>query len=99
MMIRNGQWVQFTDYGGLYDGAFRARNGQVVGIFVYGDENGPPYVAVVDKHGDNLARDGINLSASPYVEGLSPVMDRLDIPPERIKHLPKNWQPKSCWVW
>lgn len=92
-----GRWVKFA---GSLPGAFRSTDGMIVGIFCAGDySTNTPYIAVVDDEGTNLmvdvAGEMIQAKVSPIQPLLEPVLDRKDIPPERIKHLPKDWQPRQ----
>lgn len=103
MRLWNGRWVKFLDIENHYPKAFHARDGRVVGIFCLGDQSKVPkgpYIAIVDEEGLNLMLDiegcpqqaKVNLSAA---KGLIGVTDRRDIPPERIKHKPADWQPRQ----
>lgn len=102
---RQGQWLRVDGIrDSLYPGVFRSRDGKAVGIMCYRDVNGgrgglePSHVQLVDGRGENLMIDvaGVKMAAqiTPFYDAIEPVTDRRDIPWERIKHLPANWQPR-----
>jgi hypothetical protein len=98
--FRNGQWVKFR---GHFDGAHVARGGKVVGIFqkggttALGDLAQSDHIVVVTPKGENLMTniDGILVAVKVGINqpGLEPILDRQEIPPERLIHTPKEWQP------
>lgn len=100
-MFRNGQWVKFDGQGAReFQGAYRARDGKIVGIHHTATllpVPSPATVTVVIETGENLDVNvgGMVLPVKVGLKmpGLVQVTDRRDIPPERIKHLPSDWQP------
>ncbi len=95
-----GRWVKFADAQNFFPEAFHAKDGRVVGIYCQGNyDSNVPYIAVVDEEGFNLV---MNISGAPEEAKvavnqpfLAGVVDRRDIPPNRIKHLPPEWQPRQ----
>lgn len=103
MQFRNGQWLKFDGRGAAeFKDAFHARDGKVVGIFREGDDFGSfkvePSIAIVSSKGENMdiVSGGMTLPVKVGMNqpGIEPVTDREDIPFERIKHLPKTWNPR-----
>ncbi len=100
-MYRNGQWVKFkprVENG--FPGAFRALDGRIVGIFCHGDYGSKkPFISVCDEIGQILVLkvDGVHFQGKIAIDQdrLEAVKDRRDIPPARISHLPKEWQPEA----
>ncbi len=98
MILRNGMWVCFK---GHLDGAFRARDGRLVGIVCLGPypNDDQCFIAVVDNDGDNLM---VKVNGK-YVDAkvgliqpeLTPVMDKKDLPRKRADHLPSSWRPRG----
>ena len=105
-MFFNGQWVKFDGLGlPMFRGAFRARDGKIVGIYQpahRGDPQSVPHpeqICVCNEIGHNLEIDvnGVMMNVVVHTAqlGLEAISNRQDIPPDRIRHLPKDWQPNQ----
>jgi hypothetical protein len=76
--------------------AHRSRDGKIVGIYRAGN---PALVYVCRLDGSQLMADVEGHSVPVKIvthalKGLVPIVDRRDIPAERIRHLPEDWQPE-----
>ena len=98
ILLRNGLWVLFR---GNLEGAFRARDGRIVGIVCIGPygEDSAAFIAVVDENGDNLMVEVggrfVDAKVSINQPDLAPVMNKKDLPPKRAEHLPASWRPRG----